>query len=206
MYPSLPPQVSILPSLWKEGIESESDIVWMANLVGDSTPAVEGLADPQGDAATMLLVDFLASLADTHPDFASHAARFTVARSFAEQTTGGRGGAASESVAAHYRGMWDRACGGLRGADMAVLAPEDVDRVCRVVVHGGLLSRVRTSAVKWLVGACDAHNSSPTRARAIRALAQLIECDSRVLRMREVKAAVDGALGDEATSGEFPHK
>ena len=201
-------------SLWTEGTHAESDCEWASRLAGThlsvslTTPAAPGA----GSDATQAAEAVLGALRDAAgaDEVAGSAARFLVSRLCAEEAAGsgegaGRGKGDAAATAARFAAMWGSCCEpGESAGERECLTMEEAGVVHRVAAHGGLLGLVRRAALRVLVGACDRSRrvAGPTRAKATRVLGQLVEADRRVLRLWEVRGAVEGALHDESISGE----
>ncbi|CAG9462202.1 unnamed protein product [Pedinophyceae sp. YPF-701] len=188
---------TLILGLWREYVLAETDAVWASNVTGSDF--ADGLFAGAGDAypATASAARMILPAVARDP----LVAQFWCCRISAEtqQLNNGEGAAGADpswlDECARYWG--DAAPNGL-AAGALPMSDAEVDRLCRVVTHSGVLSRLRNSLLLALLDACSSRQVANTRAKAIKALGALAEVDPRVLRLRDVKEAVDKALADDA--------
>ncbi|PSC68988.1 nipped-B B isoform X2 [Micractinium conductrix] len=187
---------SLAAQLYRDEVAVGEDA---AALVALAARDAEGSGDPSEEAPRLLLL-FLADRRRAAHASASSARTFMLCQAFAEEVTNlQKQDAGPEEFTAklvQYRQRRDELDG--LGADVAV-TPEDGARLARFVVQS-TLGRARQSMLQWLLECMGPSCASTTRAKAVKALGEVLQADSRVLESNLVQSAVDKALQDEAIS------
>ena len=180
----------------------QQDAEWLGQVVAAAAAAAGKSDSDSGDAELDLVLRFLADQRRAGQPAAASARRFLLGRAFAEKAALlQRRGAGEEELQAmllRYRKQQEE----LESLVFDTgLAPGDARRIMGALVQAAL-GKAQATVVTWLLEAVDAvkHSAPTTRAKAVKALGDVVAADTRVLDVPAVQAAVDKALQDEAIS------
>ncbi|PRW45458.1 nipped-B isoform X2 [Chlorella sorokiniana] len=193
---------SLAAQLYRDEVEVQKDLPELRRLAAQAASAAGGAeSDDLAEQAPHLLLLFLADSRRAAHTSATSARTFLLCQAFAEEVTNlqkqDAGPEELQQKLVQYRRRRDEL--EALAADVALDA-EQAQRLTRCVVQSGL-GRARGSMLQWLLDCLNpVAQASTTRAKAVRALGEVVQADTRVLDIPSVQQAVERALQDEAIS------